>query len=55
MELEYIPGNIIIIKVFYKYINDMGKNSSNIPDVSTEEYNFMDIVNKFVTYMKSNK
>jgi hypothetical protein len=42
-------------KVFYKYINDMGKNSSNIPDVSTEEYNFMDIVNKFVTYMKSNK
>lgn len=42
-------------KVFYKYLSDWVKKSDNIPPVTTDEYNFIDIVNKFVTYFKSNK
>jgi hypothetical protein len=42
-------------KVFYKYLTEWSNKSKNIPPVTTDEYNFMDIVNKFVTYFKSNK
>jgi len=42
-------------KVFYKYLNDWSKKSKAITPVTTDEYNFMDIVNKFVSYFKSNK
>jgi hypothetical protein len=42
-------------KIFYKYLSDWSTKSKNIPPVTTDEYDFMDIVNKFTTYFKSNK
>ena len=42
-------------KVFYKYLSEWSKKSKEIPPVTTDEYNFIDIVNKFASYFKSNK
>jgi len=42
-------------KIFYKYLMDWDKKSGDIPPVKTDEYNFIDIVNKFLSYFKSKK
>jgi hypothetical protein len=41
--------------VFYKYLMDWSKKSDNIPPVKTDEYNFIDLVNKFLSYFRSKK
>lgn len=39
--------------IFYKFLNATVNNNSEIPKVDHEEYNFSDIVRKFLSYLKS--
>ena len=41
-------------KIFIKYINDW-TNKSEDPSIDVDNYDFKNIINKFISYMKSDK
>ncbi len=41
-------------KIFVKYINDW-TNKSEEPSIDSDDYDFKNIINKFISYMKSDK
>jgi len=42
-------------KMFSKYLNEWTKKSSGNPQVSQDNYSFIDIIKKFIEYFKSNR
>lgn len=51
-ESDQLPPSF---NIFYKFIKSSVKNPGEIPEVDTDNYNFSDIINKFISYLKGDK